>query len=173
MDKQISALNFILAHNRSDDEDPLRSFDFLVEVDGFAPSRFQKVTVPGTKISVIEYREGGDQRSKRKLPGLASVDDTTLERGVVLDRQGREDMANWFSDSYDASLKSSTATKNFRREVRIYALDREGNAVKLYTLSESWCSAYQPGGPFDATGDGISVESVTIVCESITVKWLV
>ena len=51
--------------------DPLRNFNFLVELDGdlVAEASFTECTGLGSTTEIIETREGGDNTTVRKLPG--------------------------------------------------------------------------------------------------------
>ena len=51
--------------------DPYRNFNFLVEIDGIARAAFQQCQRLRCRPSMpIEYREGGENTTPRKLPGL-------------------------------------------------------------------------------------------------------
>ena len=51
--------------------DPYMSFRFLVEIDNIVRAFFSECTGFGSNIEVVEYREGGEPITVRKLPGKA------------------------------------------------------------------------------------------------------
>src|SRR5262245_19031792 len=59
--------------------DPYKNYRFLVEIDGIIQAGFTECTGFVSAIEVIEYREGGDPATVRKLPGKASHHDVTLK----------------------------------------------------------------------------------------------
>ena len=74
--------------------DPYKNFKFRVEIAGITVAGFSECTGLSTEISVIEYREGGDQFT-RKLPGLHKVGDITLKRGVTTSAE----LQTWHSNT--------------------------------------------------------------------------
>src|SRR5215470_4477347 len=73
--------------------DPYRSFNFLVELDGnsIAQASFTECTGLGSTTEVIEFRQGGDNTTVRKLPGKTSYSDITLKWGMT----SSTDLWNW------------------------------------------------------------------------------
>ena len=63
--------------------DPYKNFRFLVELDGIVQAGFTDCSGFGSNVEVIEYREGGDASTVRKLPGKISFPDITLKWGVT------------------------------------------------------------------------------------------
>jgi hypothetical protein len=51
-------------------KDPYRNSRFLVEIDGIVQAGFSEVTIPDSSNDVVDYREGNDPPTTRKLPGL-------------------------------------------------------------------------------------------------------
>jgi hypothetical protein len=49
--------------------DPYKNFRFLVEIEGITQAGFSECSGFGSEVEVIEYREGGEPTSVRKLPG--------------------------------------------------------------------------------------------------------
>src|SRR5690349_24956217 len=63
--------------------DPYRIFRFLVEIDGIVQAGFSECSGFGSNVEVIEYREGGEPITVRKLPGKVSYTDITLKWGAT------------------------------------------------------------------------------------------
>ena len=67
--------------------DPYAQYNFLVEIDGITRAGFTEVGGLDTEQDIIEYREGGDTATKRKLPGLRKYSNITLKRGFTADKR--------------------------------------------------------------------------------------
>src|SRR6185369_12874073 len=67
--------------------DPYKNFRFLVEIDGIVQAGFAECSGFGSNVEVVEYREGGDTASVRKLPGKVSYPDLTLKWGMTDSRE--------------------------------------------------------------------------------------
>ncbi len=70
--------------------DPLRSFRFLVEVEGIAAAGFTRVKGLQREIRHESYREGGVNDYEHKLLSQVAYPNVILERGLLLD-----DMWKW------------------------------------------------------------------------------
>src|SRR6266404_7054599 len=68
-------------------KDPYKNFRFLVELDGIVQAGFSDCNGLGSNVEVVEYREGGDTPTVRKLPGKASYGDITLKYGITNSRE--------------------------------------------------------------------------------------
>ncbi|MGP8330828.1 MAG: phage tail protein, partial [Methanosarcinaceae archaeon] len=53
-----------------DRNDPYRNSRFLLEIDGIVQAGFSEVTIPDISTDIVEYREGNEDTTVRKLPGL-------------------------------------------------------------------------------------------------------
>lgn len=66
--------------------DPYRTFNFLVEIDGVTAAGFSECSGLSTETEVIEYREGSDRGGVRKLSGLTKYSNIVLKRGITASR---------------------------------------------------------------------------------------
>ena len=66
--------------------DPYRRFNFLLEIDGVTKAGFSEVSGLTTETTVIEYREGNERATTRKIPGLTKYSNIVLKRGITRDR---------------------------------------------------------------------------------------
>src|SRR3954465_8173529 len=62
--------------------DPYRSYNFLVEIDGITRAGFRECSGLDSAQDPIEYREGIDSLTMRKLPGLAKFSNVVLKWGI-------------------------------------------------------------------------------------------
>lgn len=152
--------------NRSAEEDPLKAFDFIVEIDGFARFGFTKVGGLKKNVGEVKIREGNERRTERKSPGLATYENIALSRGVYVNAgAGGNDIYDWVTqvDNVTARVPGSSAT--FRRTVEIVQVDKEGTPRKRWRVIEAWVSAYDATGDFDAMSEQASMESMTLTHE--------
>src|SRR5438105_9821702 len=71
--------------------DPYKTFNFIVEIDGISAAGFAECFGLSTTTDVIEYREGNERSGIRKLPGLNKFPNIVLKRGMTQSR----DLWNW------------------------------------------------------------------------------
>jgi phage tail-like protein len=138
--------------------DPLKVFRFIVEVTGkmtFAKSGFHKCSGLKMKTDVTEYREGGDDITVIKTPGLVKFDPVTLERGMSADG----DMWTWAMKSFDRSSESSSNETDMRAQVAISVKNRNGSTAKRYECPSCWVSSYETGD-LDATSSNVLIEKL-------------
>ena len=136
---------------------PYRNTRFILEIDDVAKAGFARCRVPETRTDVIEYREGTDRPTPRKLSGLNRYGDLVLEAGVTDDSIA---IAEW------RHLVEQGKTDEARRTVAVVVLDEEGNPGPRWEFRECWPRRYEPGD-LDATGECVVVESLTIVTEGV------
>lgn len=140
--------------------DPYKSFRFLVEITGntvFAKAGFQKVSGLKASTDVTEYREGGDNLTVTKLPGLTKFEPITLERGMSEDR----DMWNWAMKVFEVGGNGVVESPLYRANVAIKLLDRDGKIVRHWNVPNAWVSNYETGD-LDAMSEGVMIERITI-----------
>ena len=133
--------------------DPYKNFQFRVEIDGIQQAGFSECSGLGSEIAVIEYREGGEFGS-RKLPGRVSYHDITLRSGVTNSRE----LYDW----HLAGLQGQVD----RRNATIVLLDDSRNEVVRWKIFNAWVRKWE-GPEFNAKGNDVALESLTLTCESI------
>lgn len=139
--------------------DPYKSFRFTVEISGhmvFAKAGFQKVSGLQMSTEVVEYREGGDNLTVSKSPGLTKFEPITLERGMSEDN----DMWNWASKLFDMD-RTEHDTVKYKANVKIKLKDRNGVVVKAWEIPNAWISRYETG-EFDAMGNNVMLETIEL-----------
>jgi len=63
--------------------DPYLNFRFRVEIEGIQQAGFMECTGLGSQIEVVEYREGSEIASVRKLAGKVFYPDIALKWGIT------------------------------------------------------------------------------------------
>jgi len=134
--------------------DPYAQFNFLVELDGIEVAGFTEVGGLMAESDVIEYREGSDLPTARKLPGLLKYGNVTLKRGYTKN----EELWKWRKTTLDGHTE--------RRDGTIVLLDESRQPVMRWTFRSSWLSKYEGPG-LNSTSNEVAVESIEMVCESL------
>jgi phage tail-like protein len=137
--------------------DPYKNFRFLVEIDGIVQAGFSEASIPDSTQEPIEYREGNQSPTVRKLPGLVKYGNLTLKWGIT------DSMA-----LYDLrKLVEQGKTKDARRNLAVILLDEEGNSAARWEFVEAWPSKYDAPN-LDGKGNDVAVETLEIVHEGMS-----
>jgi phage tail-like protein len=134
---------------------PYRVARFLLEIDGVAKAGFNRCRLPTSATNVVEYREGTDPPTPRKLAGTTDYGPLVLAYGVTTD--GVE-LADW-----RRSVERGTVDQA-RRAVAVQLLDAEGNAGARWEFAGAWPARYE-GPTLDADRSGVAIETLELVCE--------
>jgi len=134
--------------------DPYKNFRFLVELDGIVQAGFSDVSGFGSNVEVIEYREGGDAATVRKLPGKVSYPDITLKWGITDSRE-----------LYDWHLAAVSGTIQ-RKNGSIILLDDTAQEKVRWNFFGAWPSKWD-GADFTAKGNDVAVDALTVSCERV------
>ena len=138
-------------------KDPYRNFRFLLEIDSIVQAGFSECTIPDTTSDVIDYREGNEQPSARKLPGLTKWGNITLKWGAT----DSLDLYNW------RRLVEQGKMKDARRKVTVILQDEEGNNAARWEFVDAWPSKYD-APDVTAKGNDVAVETLEIVHEGMS-----
>lgn len=136
--------------------DPYRNFRFLVEIDGITQAGFSEATIPDTSQDPIEYREGNESPTARKIPGLIKYGNVTLKWGIA----DSLDLYDW------RKLVEEGKMKDARRNVAIILIDEEGNSKSRWEFNDAWPSKYD-APDLNAKGTDIAIETLEIAHEGM------
>ncbi|VVB91080.1 T4-like virus tail tube protein gp19 [uncultured archaeon] len=137
-------------------EDPYRNFRFRIEIDGITTASFAEATIPDSTTDPVEYREGTDLPTQKKLSGLTKFGNITLKKGLV----DSMELYQWRK-----SVEQSGA-KKARKNISIVLIDEDGTDKARWDIVEAWPTKYSPSG-LNAKGNEVLVESIEIVHEGI------
>lgn len=135
--------------------DPFRSYNFKVEIDGIIQAGFQECSGLDSSTDPIEYREGTDPNHARKLPGMNKFAPVTLKRGVT----DSDELWRW--------RQTVTEGRAERRNGAIVLLDDAGQERLRWNFFGGWPSKWT-GPAFNASGNAIAVETLEITHEELT-----
>lgn len=169
---------------RSSTVDPLEKFRFAVSWsnDGESESTalvrlgFHDIQMPKRSTTKISYREGIDPDINQLAPGLSTMEDIVMSRGVIIDDPNGE-FYKWVSAVHNPTTghvgrealgarDANSASANYRKDVTIQMLDREGNVARQWTLHQAWPVNFTPASDLNAAEDGDkAMESLTLAYE--------
>jgi phage tail-like protein len=136
---------------------PYRRLRFLLEIDGVAKAGFSRCSLPTARTDVIEYREGTDPDTPRKLGGLDRYGPLTLESGVTDDSLA---LSEWRKLAEQGKLGEA------RRAIAVVVLDEEGEAGPRWEFRNAWASRYA-APDLDADRSEVAIERLEIVHEGM------
>jgi phage tail-like protein len=136
-------------------KDPYRNCNFLVEIDGITQAGFADCSGLGSTTDPVEYREGGDNTTPRKLPGQTKYTNISLKWGLTDSRE----LYDWY--------RKVVTGKPERRNGSIVVLDIDGlSEVVRWNFFNAWPSKME-GPSFSAKGNEVAIETLEIAHEGI------
>src|SRR5262245_10095481 len=134
--------------------DPFGNYNFLVEIDGITRAAFQEASGFDSTIDIIEHREGGENTTMRKFPGLTKYSNIVLKWGVTDDRE----LYDWHRRIVRGDME--------RKNGSIVLLDRRGDEVVRWNFIRAWPSKWD--GPYlSAEGTDVAIEMLELAHEGI------
>jgi phage tail-like protein len=137
-------------------KDPYRNFRFLVEVDGIVQAGFSAATIPDSTQDPIEYRDGNEIPTVRKLPGLIKYGNLTLKWGIT----DSMELYKW------RKLVEQGKFKEYRRNLAIILMDEEGNPKGRWEFTNAWPNKYD-APDMDGKGNDVAIETLDICHEGM------
>jgi phage tail-like protein len=139
--------------------DPLRGFNFRVEIDSTTIAAFSEVSGLTAEGDSVDYREGVDGvNSVRKLVGLRKYGVITLKRGYTKD-----------STLWDWYAAVATGQGVVRRSGSIVLRDETQKDVLFFNFTNAFINKIE-GPHMTASGNEIALESAELVHEGLMIK---
>ncbi|MCD9025838.1 phage tail protein [Cohnella silvisoli] len=135
--------------------DPYRNFRFRVEIEGLEQAGFSEVAGFDASFDVVQYREGNEVITPRKLPGLARYGNITLKWGSTESME----LYDWVQECINGTVERKTVT--------IIAIDEEGGDVATWQVIEAWPTRYTAPG-FNGSGAEVAIELLELAHEGMT-----
>ena len=136
---------------------PYRRMRFLLEIDEIAKAGFSRCWLPANTTEPIEYREGNERPTPRKLWGINQYGRLVLESGVT------DDSIMLFE--WRKAVEQGEVTDG-RRDIAVVVLDEEGQAGPRWQFRQAWPAHY--GAPdLQALGKDVAIERLEIVHEGM------
>lgn len=137
-------------------KDPYKGFRFLVEIEGIVQAGFAEVTIPDSAQDPVEYREGSDLPTVRKIPGL-------IKYGNVVLKWGTTDSLELYEWRYQVE---SGLVASARKNMAVIVLDEEGQMAARWEFREAWPTKYD-APDLKASGNEIAIETLEIAHEGM------
>lgn len=137
---------------------PLPKFYFNIDLGDGKKLGFSEISGLESDIKPIEYRHGDSKVfSTLKMPGLRSVGNVTLKKGVFT-----QDSIFW--KWYDESLLNIIK----RRTVVISLLDEKATPKMTWTLTNAWPTK-MTGTDLKSDSNEVAIESLELAYETLSV----
>lgn len=140
-----------------DRNDPYSSFNFLLEIDGMDVAGFSECSGLTMETDPIEYRNGDEDITVRKLPGLKKFTNITLKRGWTQDKS----LWEWRQTVMDGTTE--------RKGGSIVLLDEARKEALRWTFREGWPVKLE-GPTFNAKNNETAIETLEIVHEGLILE---
>jgi phage tail-like protein len=140
-------------------DDPYPAYNFQVIVtdvsnDGKAVSgSFSEASGLEVEVPPILYRNGSEDITQRKIPGLKKFTDITLKRGIT----GDTDFWKWIVNALNGQVKRTSGA--------ILLLDENRKEVMRWKFDRAWPCKFT-GATMHAGNNEIAMETLVICTES-------
>lgn len=135
--------------------DPYRNFRFRVEIEGLQQAGFSEVSGFDASFDVVQYREGNEVITPRKLPGLARYGNISLKWGATESME----LYEWVQECVEGTIERKTVT--------IIAIDEAGDDVATWQVIEAWPVRYTAPN-FNGSGAEVAIELLELAHEGMT-----
>lgn len=140
-----------------DRKDPYAGFNFLIEIDGITKAAFSECSGLSTDTDPIEYRDGSEDITVRKIPGLKKFANISLKRGMTTDLE----LWNWRKTVLDGLTE--------RKSGSIVLLNEAREEVLRWNFKDGWPTKWE-GPSLNATGSEIAIETLEIAHEGLELE---
>jgi phage tail-like protein len=143
-------------------QDPYAGYNFEVTISGVseasqeAKGSFSEASGLEVEVPPIEYRNGSEDITVRKIPGLKKYTNITLKRGIT----GDIEFWNWIL----AGMRGQV----IRTDGFIGMLDENRQEVMRWNFTRAWPCKYTGPG-LNATNNEIAIETLEICHESLEI----
>jgi phage tail-like protein len=143
-------------------DDPYPAYNFQVIVTGISndgkavKGSFSEASGLEAELTPILYRNGSEDITQRKIPGLKKFTDITLKRGVT----GDADFWNWIVKALNGQVQRASGA--------IVLLDENRNEVMRWKFDRAWPCKFT-GPTMHAGNNEIAIEQLVICCESLLI----
>jgi phage tail-like protein len=141
-------------------EDPYGGYNFEIVINGISDDgtavkgSFAEASGLEVDIQPIEYRNGAEDITMRKIPGLKKFPNIVLKRGIL----GDVALWNWIQQAMDGKV--------VRTEGSVVLLDENKQEVMRWNFKRGWpCKWTGPG--LNAKNNEIGMESLEICHEGL------
>ncbi|MEP6859883.1 MAG: phage tail protein [Deltaproteobacteria bacterium] len=136
--------------------DPLRGFNFEVDIEGIGTSSFSEVSGLTADGDAVDYREGTDAiNNVRKLPGMRKFTMLVFKRGYIPDSE----LWEWYGRIYNG--------QDDRRNGSVVLLNEQRKPVMRWHFENAWINKIE-GPSLKAAGNEVAIESMELCHEGLS-----
>jgi phage tail-like protein len=143
-------------------EDPYAGYNFEVILTGVSDDgtavkgSFSEASGLEVEVPAIDYRNGSEDITMRRIPGLVKPSNITLKRGIIGDLA----FWNWVVEAMNGKVR--------RTEGAILLLDENRQEVMRWNFRRAWPCKYTGPG-LNAKNNEIAMETLEICHEGLTI----
>jgi phage tail-like protein len=144
-------------------DDPYSSGNFMVVIQGILEdgrsvrASFTEVSGLDVEVTPIEYRNGSEDITVRKIPGLKKFPNIVLKRGIT----GDLTLWQWVKTVLDGQVQRADGT--------ITLLNDNREAVMVWRFRRGWpCKLTGPA--LKAKGNEIAIETLEVCHEGLEIE---
>ena len=138
--------------------DPEREIRYRLEIDGNDEAGFAEVSLAELPVEPIDYREGDEITTVRKINGLSKYASITLKWGIT----DSTELADWWRTVLDGRAPE----KNAPRPVVIRVLGERGEEAGAFEVLKAWPCKYVPSD-LHADGNEIAIDTLELCNEGM------
>ncbi|MCP4341405.1 MAG: phage tail protein [Desulfobulbaceae bacterium] len=135
-------------------KDPFTNYHFIIELDSITRAGFRECAGIDSAQAPIEYREGNEALTPRKLPSLNKYSNITLKWGTTTD----DELWKWRKTAIDGKVE--------RKNGSIILLDDAGDEQVRWDFKDAWPTKWT-GPSFNATGNEVAIEALELTHEGV------
>lgn len=139
-------------------QDPIRNFRYRLEIDAIEQAAFSEVAIGALSNEPIEYREGDEVTTVRKLSGLTKYENITLKWGIT----DSVELAEW----HQLIVGAATPLDDVRRNVVIRVQNEAGEDKAAFEVTKAWPCKYDPTD-LNGTGNEVAIDTLELCNEGI------
>jgi phage tail-like protein len=134
--------------------DPYPAYKYLVEIDGISRAGFTEASGLDSAQDPIEYREGTEVLTVRKLPGLNKYSNIVLKWGTTDDAS----LWEWRKKAIDGKVE--------RKNGSVVLMNDAGEEKVRWNFRDAWPTKWT-GPTFNATSNAVAIETLEIAHEGV------
>ena len=134
--------------------DPYRGYNFVIEIDGITRAGFRECSGLDSTQDPVEYREGTEGLTARKLPGLNKYSNISLKWGPT----DEAELWDGRKKAMDGEVERKSGSIKLRND--------KGEDKLTWNFREGWPTKWT-GPSFNATGNEVAIETLEIAHEGV------
>lgn len=142
----------------SDRKDPYQGYRFRLEIDGITYGGFRECSGLDSTQDPVEYRDGTDEPTVRKLAGLVKYSNISLKRGVL----DTSELWDWRKGIMEGNIVKN----KLRKSGSIILMDDAGDEKRRWNFRNAWPTKWT-GPTFNATTNDVALETLDLAHEGL------